>query len=125
MTLRITGAAPATTAQVFVGVGAVLDLATGDIDTDDAIGFEAEVTSLTLALVTEITPAAGTTPAVTKKYTGLEIEDLGAELVGIDGLIGEGLGGRCLGERSRRTPRDAAVAGRAEAQLGHVHRVER
>ena len=71
---------------MFVGVGAILDLDTGDIDTDEAVGFEVEVTSLTLALVTEVTPATAYTPAVTRKFTGLEIHDLGAELVGIDGL---------------------------------------
>ena len=44
------------------------------------------MTSLTLAVVTQTTPAAGATPAVVKTYTGLEIEDLTAELVGIDDL---------------------------------------
>ena len=89
LAFELSGVAPATTAQVFVGVGAVLDVDTGDIDTDDAIGFSAGVEKLTLALVTETTPAAGTTPAIMKKYTGLEIVGLEAGLVGIDGLIAQ------------------------------------
>src|SRR5262249_25367092 len=73
----LTGKAPATAAEVFVGAGATVDSAAGTIDTTDAIGFSASVDELTLVLVKQGT---------TRSYTGLSIEGLGGSLVGIDGL---------------------------------------
>ena len=75
-----------TGAQVFVGVGGVLNTngtplnaADDTVDSSAGIGLAASVSSLTLATVT----TGGLTPT---KYTGLEISGLAGALVGISGV---------------------------------------
>ena len=62
------GGGPTDQAEVFVGVGAVVDVTAGTINTDDAIGLDADVDELTLAIVT----TGGTSPV---SYTGLSISE--------------------------------------------------
>ena len=66
-----------TAATVFVGIGATVDVGTASLDTSDAIGFTASVSTLTLVLVSD----------GTRTYTGLAVEGLSAELLGIDDLV--------------------------------------
>ena len=72
----------AATAEVFVGVGAVVDLGLGTIDRSNAVGFSAGVASLMLVLVSDDT----------RSFTGLSIEGLSAELDGIDGFVAAATG---------------------------------
>ena len=64
--------------NLFVGVGGALNVAKDDIVTTDAIGFEA-TGDLSLALVNN-------TDTLGNNYTGLEISNLSASLIGITDL---------------------------------------
>ena len=100
------GGGAADPAEVFVGVGAVVDVDAGTIDTSDAIGLDADVDELTLVIVT----TGGSSPV---EYTGLSITGLDAELVGIDDLVAKATGVNVQVDMAA----DPAVVAPASAQL--------
>ena len=107
------GGGPTDQAEVFVGVGAVVDVTAGTINTDDAIGLDADVDELTLAIVT----TGGTSPV---SYTGLSISESVRE-PGRDRRPGrEGDRGQRAGQHGRRPGRRAA-RDRRPARLGRLH----
>ena len=91
------GGGPTDQAEVFVGVGAVVDVTAGTINTDDAIGLDADVDELTLAIVT----TGGSSPV---RYTGLSITNLSASLVGITDLVAKATASTCRSTWSPTRP---------------------